>query len=108
MQDCADTDPAPCGGNPSSDKTLFDDAEDCCTEKLHWKDLNVCVADTNGVSPGGTNLWYVDWVQLKCVQDCDGSAPCGGLKTPYDELYNDSSACCDRLSWIDPTQCVLT
>lgn len=67
-QDCPDTNPAPCGGNPSSDKTLFDNAQSCCREKLSWLDLNVCVSNTNGVAPTGSNLYYVDWTILKCVK----------------------------------------
>jgi hypothetical protein len=67
-QDCVETDPAPCGGNPSSDKTLFDSAESCCREKLSWLDLNLCVSNTNGVAPTGSNRYYVDWTILKCVK----------------------------------------
>jgi hypothetical protein len=107
MQDCADTDPAPCGGIPSDELTLFDDAEACCSEKLSWLSLEVCVANTNGVAPVGTNAWYVDWTLLKCVQDCDGTAPCGGLKGAFDTVYGDSTKCCARISWVDPTECVL-
>lgn len=51
VQDCVETDPAPCGGNPSKELTLFDDAETCCEEKLSWLSLEVCVANTNGVAP---------------------------------------------------------
>jgi hypothetical protein len=104
-QDC--TGPTPCGGKPSADKDLFDDAETCCSEKLHWLNEKLCVANTNGIAPAGSNGWYVDWTLLKCVQDCVGTAPCGGLKTPYHETYDDSAACCTRLSWIDASECVL-
>lgn len=108
LQDCADTDPAPCGGNPSSDKTLYDDVETCCAETLSWLNVNVCVADSTGVAPTGSNLYYVDWTILKCVQDCDGAAPCGGLKTPYDQTYSTTAECCSRLSWMKATECVLS
>lgn len=109
MQDCPDTNPAPCGGNPSSDMTLYDDVETCCAEKLKWINPDICVADSNGIAPTGSNLWYVDWAILKCVQDCEGSVPCGGLKTPYDVTFATSSECCTgRLSWVNATECVLS
>ena len=112
-QDCSETDPLPCGGNPSeSNSPLYDTLEECCETKLQWNNLDECVASSNGqdtTTAAGSNEYYVNWKLFKCAKDCIGSAPCGGLKNSWDASYSNPSDCCaNHLSWIDEAECVLS
>lgn len=110
-QDCDPTSGLPCMGNPPASAgfpaQLFDDPAACCQAKLGWIDNGRCVADTNGVpmQAQGSEQWYVDWVAGKCVKDCIGAAPCGGLKENYEPGHATASACCDTISWVQPSSC---
>ena len=86
--------------------TLFPTIQGCCSAPLGWVSEGVCVG---GLSEG-TNEWYVDWFREKCVRDCIGPAPCGGLKNSWDEGYGTASAdaCCSAtLHWLPREQCEL-
>jgi hypothetical protein len=112
-QDCSETDPLPCGGNPSESNTpLYDTLEECCETKLQWNNVDECVASSNGqdtTTAAGSNEYYVNWKLFKCAKDCIGSAPCGGLKNSWDASYSNPSDCCaNHLSWIDEAECVLS
>jgi hypothetical protein len=50
----------------------------------------------------GSNKYYADYNQSKCVKDCTGS-DCGGLVGGvWDELYDDKSTCCaEKFWWIE-------
>eukprot|EP00804_Cyclotella_cryptica_P008054 CCRYP_004558-RC/>CCRYP_004558-RC protein AED:0.04 eAED:0.04 QI:1123/1/1/1/1/0.8/5/276/517 len=108
-QDCPVTDGAPCAGPPdNAAEELFDSVTECCKSKLSWLSLGKCLAATNGNDPevaSGTGQWYVDWTLNKCVKDCVGNVPCGGLKESWDEGYNDSTDCCQRISWVPTNKC---
>ena len=47
----------------------------------------------------GSNKYYADYSQSKCVKDCTDS-DCGGLVGGvWDELYDDKSVCCAEKFW---------
>lgn len=108
-QDCPASDGAPCAGPPVNPaEQLFDDASKCCEEKLPWLSLFKCLAATNGSNSGvvsGSEQWYVDWKHYKCVKDCVGGAPCGGLKESWDEDYASASECCKQIAWVPANKC---
>jgi hypothetical protein len=57
---------------------LCDSIEDCCAYGVPWLSEGVCLAASGIDSIGlGSNLFYVQ--NEKCIQDCVGVAPCGGL-----------------------------
>jgi len=107
----------PCMGSPPASSgfptQFFLTAEACCEGKLHWIDIDNCVADTNGVpsqaQTQGSEEWFVDWnVNYgTCVKDCIGSAPCGGLKENWEHGYASASNCCASISWQPVDSCHL-
>ena len=48
----------------------------------------------------GSNKWYMDWDENKCVQDCIGASPCGGLAEAWDVVYDRQDKCCENISLI--------
>jgi hypothetical protein len=72
-----------------------------CCEKNYGYDLNGC----NGTSGTGSNKWYMNFSTGKCVQDCDGAAPCDGLANSWDIKYDTQSKCCQERSWWDTASC---
>jgi len=105
VQDCPEDDRDTCGGEAQSWNTLYDSAEECCENKLSWIATSTCVAHSTLNTASGTNLWYIDWAEEKCVKDCDGGADCGGLAEAHDNLYDAPDACCEHLWWIEPSKC---
>ena len=52
----------------------------------------------------GTDQYYVDYINFKCVKDCEGSKPCGGIRNTWNRLYSSASECCSlALWWFDDT-----
>ena len=106
-QDCASG--ATCAAISDVSTPLFDSALACCQAKLGWIDSAKC----NTLSTGGTlastgsEEYYVDWSVSKCVKNCVGAAPCGGLAEKWEQKYATSALCCARLSWIPAASCVL-
>mmetsp|Transcript_25700 Transcript_25700/g.44898 ORF Transcript_25700/g.44898 Transcript_25700/m.44898 type:complete len:1663 (+) Transcript_25700:1-4989(+) len=115
VQDCASPGAnATCGGVvTSANVDLYDTSDSCCTAKLGWVEGDICEASSTNtvVSSSGSSGWYVDHKLHRCVQDCKGAAPCGGLRKSWDEVFSSSSACCSaKLWWLDSstTSCALT
>ena len=113
VQDCDDSSGGDtCGGIvTSANVELFDSVDGCCSAKLSWIESYICEADSMNTdySLVGSNDWYVDHRLGLCVQDCTGSAPCGGLAKNYDKLYSSSSQCCsEKLWWLERNKCKLT
>lgn len=115
VQDC--TSPgvsATCGGIvTSANVDLYDTSNNCCSTELGWVGVDNCVASSTNtaISSTGSNGWYLNYKLHRCVQDCVGGAPCGGLREKWDELFSSSSACCStKLWWLDSSavSCVLT
>ncbi|EED86748.1 predicted protein [Thalassiosira pseudonana CCMP1335] len=81
---------------------MSSDLETCCKKYYSWN-YEACMGST----ATGSSEWYVDWNLSICVQDCVGSAPCGGLAETWDSLYTSAAACCSgKLSWVDADTCV--
>eukprot|EP00984_Skeletonema_dohrnii_P030646 scaffold22298_cov84-Skeletonema_dohrnii-CCMP3373.AAC.2 len=78
---------------PSS---LHPTLEECCKEHFGW-DFKACMG-SSFVAPDVK--WYVNWsITLgvgKCVQDCNGEWPCGGVAAQWNQLYDDQKTCCER------------
>jgi len=108
-QDCAKENGGSCGGLAKPWDTLHDSASACCEAKLPWLVSSTCEAQSNLVNTVGTSHWYVDWEIEKCVKDCDNSSDdnCGGLAKNWDDLYVSSSACCERIWYVDEDECTL-
>jgi len=88
--------------------TVYDSTVECCTEAINWLSVAECRARSGDTTIlAATNLYYVDWGRERCVQDCEGDAPCVGLgeAQPWDETYETASACCAMLSWIPRSEC---
>lgn len=99
-----------CTGDPNcktapASSTLYATALACCQKHFSWLKQEYCTtrADsefvTSADTPGGTNLWYVDYQNGVCKQDCfdTGSAPeckyssSGGLSLGW---YSTAADCC--------------
>ncbi|KAK1743967.1 hypothetical protein QTG54_005564 [Skeletonema marinoi] len=60
--------------------------EECCKEHFGW-DFKMCMGPSF-VAPDVK--WYVDWTfPSKCVQDCNGEWPCGGVAVQWNTLFDD-------------------
>lgn len=98
-----------CGGNVAIWKTLHATDADCCESTLSWISTAVCSAESLLSTPIGTLQWYVDWLDERCVQDCDTStnSTCGGVVTSAHVALHDSatSCCSDKLGWVPSTSC---
>lgn len=86
------------------DAWMFADLETCCTARYSWN-LDECMG-ASATAAVGTNKWFVDYENSKCVQDCVGAAPCGGLAEAWDTTFDDAAACCaGKLGWLKDTAC---
>eukprot|EP00956_Cyclotella_meneghiniana_P006259 scaffold8187_cov42-Cyclotella_meneghiniana.AAC.5 len=114
---------------------LHDTPEDCCTREYDWIDNDLCAArsthstlnkywadkrndkceadsaeclSVSGMDMTGLGIYkyYVDFVNEQCSQDCEGPAPCGGLKKQWNILYGSEDECCEQLWWIAKRDCV--
>jgi hypothetical protein len=57
---------------------LYDSIEDCCAFGIPWLSEGACFAASGiELTGSGSNSFYV--LNEKCVKDCVGAAPCGGL-----------------------------
>jgi len=78
---------------------VSDDLETCCAKHYDWAKAD-CIVNSGGTYAGSSE-WYVNWVSLKCVKDCNDSSDvsCGGFAKNWDELFGDSAAdCCGNIS----------
>ena len=84
---------------------IFDTLEKCCNKHFSWN-INKCLGTSSTAT--GTNKWYVDWTDSKCVQDCVGtSQSCGGIAEGWDELHSSQEECCEKkLSWLKKRECL--
>ena len=93
--------------SPLLDVQLFNTIEDCCAFGNAWLSQEECFAASQlqeDVSVLGSDSYYVQ--DDKCVKDCIGEAPCGGLAQKTDVTYATPVACCSRLPWIPREDCV--
>ncbi len=98
IQDCIGK--SSCGGISNTWVELYSSKQQCCNERLSYKDDCLGSSDAAGVSVSvvvGSDKWYVDWDIYECVQDCAGESPCGGIAASWEELYSSKDRCCDEL-----------
>ena len=85
---------------------LHDTIEDCCAIGLSWLSPVKCLAASGmDVSSLGSSSFFIK--EEKCVQDCEGAAPCGGFAEKWDTMFSNQDECCDQLPWIARRNCVL-
>ena len=60
--------------------------------------------DVAVATPQGSGKFYVDWIHERCVMD-DGSD--GIVAEAWDDLFDDVTACCDSIPWIEREDCVV-
>ena len=111
------TDPNVCWPDRTNSKCFFDWATptqdlsvpvhksitECCKKGVHWLTEAACLTDSgNSTALIACNIYFVDWEHQHCIQDCEGTAPCGGLGQVqlWDETYDYTQSCCDVISWI--------
>ena len=101
-----------CGGLAQNEE-LFGTVEECCSTKLHWIKEGVCVVKSTSVeTPKGSEKWYVQYTDQKCVQDCpkdDVDPTCGGVvEDARVPLYDNPALCChESLNWIYIYDCLM-
>lgn len=82
---------------------MYEDLESCCRASYMYN-LNACLGSGEF---SGSKKWFVDSEQLKCVQDCNGPSPCGGLSDGWETTYSTPEACCEKtLWWLNKEECV--
>lgn len=92
---------------------------ECCLANFQWV-FRECMGDKYGITAeGGGNpcpsaiklsgKWYVEYYSEddhRCVQECEGDHPCGGLAQSYMELYDSFEECCKvHLWWMEDSPC---
>ena len=65
----------------------------------------------NNTENQNLDLFYVDWnagLYGRCVQNCDGPPPCGGLNTnPWEKNYSSINQCCEvQLNFVSLSECI--
>jgi hypothetical protein len=89
--------------NPTIDLNtkLYSTLDDCCDANVSWDKTN-CVYKSQGTAAPGTQKYYVDWQLSQCVQDCPEApgSSCGGVANAWETLYDTTTACFDRISWV--------
>eukprot|EP01082_Thalassiosira_pseudonana_P005220 g4797.t1 g4797 contig17:57986-65940(-) len=92
---CVNDGEAPAYITQAASAFMFEDLEDCC-EKYYWWNMAECLGSA---ANAGSNKYYADYSQSKCVKDCTDS-DCGGLVGGvWDELYDDKALCCAEKFW---------
>lgn len=85
--------------NPSM--WMFDELDDCCDRHYLW-DLATCLGAS---ATAGSDKWFVDYFLNKCVKECVGAEPCGGLVDgSWVDLFESQSECCSKKMWWN-TEC---
>ncbi|KAL3778805.1 hypothetical protein ACHAWO_012144 [Cyclotella atomus] len=85
---------------------LYDSIEDCCSFGVPWLSERACLSASGiDMTGSGSNLYYIQ--KEKCVQDCEGAAPCGGLAEKWNTIYDTEAKCCAQIPWVAKRDCVL-
>jgi len=109
QQDCLEQSGGSCGGLVPSWKDLHKTAASCCENTLAWIPGAMCVARSQLTTYSGTSKWYADGNLQRCVQDCVGGAPCGGLLESWVEAFDSPNDCCStKLWWLERKSCIST
>lgn len=89
--------------------SIYDSIAECCTQGVHWLSESECLtASGNSTAVVASNMYFVDWEHEHCIQDCEGTPPCGGLGRVqlWDETYDSAQSCCDMIPWIPRKECL--
>lgn len=97
---------------PSNFFEFYNTVEECCADNVSYA-KDACVATSMGEDESVTSMptsseqYYVDWFRFKCVKNCVGADPCGGLANiSWDHLYGSSAECCAKgLGWMSFDDC---
>lgn len=90
---------------PDLSVELYESIEDCCAFGVPWLSEGACLAASGvDVTGRGSNSFYVK--NDRCVKDCVGAAPCGGLAEMWTIKYNTEDACCAAIPWVAKRDCV--
>mmetsp|Transcript_31509 Transcript_31509/g.60108 ORF Transcript_31509/g.60108 Transcript_31509/m.60108 type:complete len:784 (-) Transcript_31509:593-2944(-) len=112
VQDCANAAHPACGGIlTSAFVDLFDTADSCCANRLGWVQSKSCKSSSTNtaISSAGSGDYYVNYRLSRCVKDCVGAAPCGGLANSWDQTFPSAHECCStKLWWLDVSDCICT
>lgn len=93
------TEPEYMAKNP--DQWMHSTLKACC-EKNYSYNLAAC---TGASASAGSSKFFMSYSAGKCVQDCVGATPCGGLAESWDLKYDTKSECCSERMWWDKTAC---
>lgn len=108
VMDCPKS--ATCGGIlESAYVDLHETAADCCSSKLGWVEIDNCTSESTNtpISSSGTDGYYLNERLNRCVQNCIGVAPCGGLRKSWNELFSTAGDCCaTKLWWLERSTCL--
>lgn len=108
-QDCKDEADPSCAVNTDSATTYYDTNEECCASKLGYVNQARCLADSAHVPYEGSNDYFVNYRDSKCVRDCPAShgGNCGGVvQDSSTSLHGNVTACCEsKLSYVDLGLC---
>ena len=81
---------------------MFSTLDECC-EKYYSYNLATC---TGASASTGTTKFWIRWSDKKCVQDCVGPSPCGGIAESWDTKYNTKAECCKENMSYDRRECI--
>jgi hypothetical protein len=83
---------------------FFDTLDACCDRHYAWN------MSCKGATGSGTNKYYVDWNQFKCVKDCntEGDEACAPAEGSWDivNAYDTKEECCQKRVWWDQRTCL--
>jgi len=77
---------------------VYSSIVDCCKASIDWLPEHECLtASGNSTAATATTKFFVDWNNVQCVQDSEGTD-----KPPkfYDELFDSLAECCERIPWV--------
>lgn len=83
----------------SSEHWVFDTIDECCEVHYSWME-----SECKGTSGTGSQKWYIDWNDKKCVKDCalTSGSDCGGYADHFGRanLHTSKADCCKaHMSW---------
>lgn len=89
--------------------SIYNSTAECCAEGIYWlSEVECLIASGDSALPHGSDKYFLDWTHYRCVQDCEGPAPCGGLglAKSWQETYDTAQECCDKIPWISRKECL--
>jgi hypothetical protein len=81
---------------------MYTTLQACCESHYLWQ-LSTCLG-ASAAAGTGSNEWYMDYDLNKCVKDCVGASPCGGL-ADGEITFSTQDKCCEERMWWDEREC---